>query len=112
MIKAMRALPPPPRKSLLGRFFGVAADPRTYGALLYMLLALPIGILYFTWAVTGVSLSAGLAILIIGVPFFVLFMGSVYALSLMEGRLVEVLLGQRMPRRPQAPSREPASSRR
>ena len=104
--KALRAPPPKPRTSLLGRFFGVAIDPRTYGALLYMLLALPIGIFYFTWAVTGVSLSAGLAILVIGVPFFVLFMGSVYALSLVEGRLVETLLGQRMPRRPQAPSRE------
>lgn len=104
--KAMRAPPPPPRKSLLGRFFGVAADPRTYGSLLYMLLALPIGIFYFTWAVTGVSLSAGLAILIIGVPFAVLFMSTVYALSLVEGRLVEALLGQRMPRRPTAPSRE------
>jgi hypothetical protein len=74
--------------------------------LLYMVLMLPLGILYFTWAVTGVSLSAGLAILIIGVPFMVLFVSTVYALSLVEGRLVETLLGERMPRRPQAPSRE------
>ena len=48
-----------PRESLLGRFFGVAADPRTYGALFYMVLALATGIFYFTWVVTGVSLSAG-----------------------------------------------------
>jgi hypothetical protein len=104
--KALRAPPPAPRKSWFGRFFGVALDPHTYGSLLYMLLALPLGILYFTWAVTGVSLSAGLAILIIGVPFMVLFVSTVYALSLVEGRLVETLLGERMPRRPQAPSRE------
>jgi uncharacterized membrane protein len=107
VIKAMRAPPPAPRKSWLGRFFGVAVDPHTYGSLFYMLLALPLGIFYFTWAVTGVSLSAGLAILIIGVPFIVLFVSTVYALSLVEGRLVETLLGERMPRRPQAPSREP-----
>jgi hypothetical protein len=107
VIKAMRAPPPAPRKSWFGRFFGVALDPHTYGSLFYMLLALPLGILYFTWAVTGVSLGAGLAILIIGVPFIVLFVSTVYALSLVEGRLVETLLGERMPRRPQAPSREP-----
>ena len=103
--KALRAPPPAPRKSWLGRFFGVALDPHTYGSLFYMLLALPLGILYFTWAVTGVVLSAGLLILIIGVPFIVLFIGTVYALSLVEGRLVETLLGERMPRRPPVPTR-------
>jgi uncharacterized membrane protein len=104
--KAMRTPPPAPRRSAIGRFFGVAADPHTYGALLYMLLALPVGILYFTWAVAGISMSAGLAILIIGIPFAVLFMGTVYALSLMEGRIVETLLGERMPRRPPYPASE------
>ena len=105
VIKAMRAPPPAPRKSWFGRFFGVALDPHTYGSLLYMLLSLALGILYFTWAVTGVVLSAGLLILIIGVPFIVLFIGTVYALSLVEGRLVETLLGERMPRRPPVPTR-------
>jgi hypothetical protein len=104
--KAMRPPTPPRRASWFGRFFGVAVDPRTYGSLAYMLLALPLGILYFTWAVTGLSLSAGLAILIIGVPFMVLFISTVYALSLVEGRLVETLLGQRMPRRPQVAPRQ------
>src|SRR5687768_6188328 len=61
---ALRAPPAPPRKSVLGRFFGVAAEPRTYAALFYMLLSLATGIFYFTWVVTGASLSAGLAVLI------------------------------------------------
>ncbi|MGH8075942.1 MAG: sensor domain-containing protein [Lysobacter sp.] len=97
---ALRAPPPPPRKSILGRFFGVAAEPRTYAALFYMLLSLITGIFYFTWVVTGVSLSAGLSVLIIGIPFVILYFGSVRVLSLVEGRLVEVMLGERMPRRP------------
>jgi uncharacterized membrane protein len=97
---ALRAPPPPRRKSILGRFFGVAAEPRTYAALFYMLLSLATGIFYFTWVVTGASLSAGLAVLIIGIPFVILFLGSVRVLSLVEGRLVEVMLGERMPRRP------------
>jgi uncharacterized membrane protein len=97
---ALRAPPPPARKSWFGRFFGVAAEPRTYAALFYMVLALATGIFYFTWVVTGVSMSAGLAMLIIGVPFVILYFGSVRVLSLVEGRIVEVMLGERMPRRP------------
>src|SRR5689334_2818868 len=98
--QALRPPPPPPRRSALGRFFGVAADPRAYAALFYMLLSLATGIFYFTWAVTGLSLSAGLLVLIIGIPFIVLFLSSVRVLSLVEGRIVEVMLGERMPRRP------------
>ncbi len=39
-------------------------------------------------------------ILIFGVPFALLFLISVRGLALLEGRLVEALLGVRMPRRP------------
>lgn len=102
--RAIRPPPPPQHRSLAGRFFGVAADPRTYGALFYMLLALATGIFYFTWAVTGLALSAGLSVLIIGLPFIVLFFGSVRVLSLVEGRIVEAMLGMRMPRRPVYPT--------
>ena len=97
---ALRAPPPRPRESALGRFFGVAADPRTYASMFYMVLALATGIFYFTWVVTGVSMSFGLAVLIIGIPFVILYFGSVRVLSLVEGRIVEVMLGERMPRRP------------
>lgn len=86
--------------SPLERFLGVLVDPHAYGALIFVLLSLVTGILYFTWAMVGFSLSAGLAILIIGVPFTVFFLGSVRIFALMEGRLVETLLGVRMPRRP------------
>ena len=92
------AAPPAPR-SWRERLFGVLRDPHAYGALFYMFLSLGTGIVYFTWAVTGLSLSLGLAILIIGVPFFLLFVASVRGLALMEGRIVETLLGERMPRR-------------
>ncbi|MFC7302431.1 sensor domain-containing protein [Cognatiluteimonas weifangensis] len=103
---ALRAPPPPPRSSAIGRFFGVAADPRTYGALFYSLLALATGIFYFTWTVTGIALSLGLSVIIIGIPFVILFLGSVRLLALVEGRVVEVMLGERMPRRPLYADRE------
>ena len=80
-------------------FFNVISDPRTYGALLYMLLALITGIFYFTWTIVGISLTAGFAILILGIPFALLFVGSIRMLSHVEGRIVEGLLGVRMPRR-------------
>jgi uncharacterized membrane protein len=98
--QALRAPPPPPRRTALGKFFGVAADPRAYAALFYMMLSLATGIFYFVWAVTGISLSIGLSILIFGLVFAVLFFGTVRVLSLVEGRIIEVMLGERMPRRP------------
>jgi len=80
-------------------FFSVIGDPRAYSALLYMLLSLVTGIFYFVWTVTGLSLTLGFMILIIGIPFALLFIGSVRVLSHVEGRIVEGLLGVRMPRR-------------
>lgn len=102
------ALAPPPRKAprtVLGRFFGVYGDSRTWTALFFMLLSLVTGIFYFTMTVTGLSMSAGLMVMIIGIPFFLLFVGFTRVLALAEGRLVEGLLGQRMPRRPLYPSK-------
>jgi uncharacterized membrane protein len=97
---ALRPPAPPKRKSALGRFFGVFADPRAYASLFYMALALATGIFYFVWVVTGLSVSLGLSVTIIGIPLLILFFGSVRVLSLVEGRIVEVMLGERMPRRP------------
>jgi len=99
-LRTPAARPPAANRSLFARFFGVIAEPRTYASLFYMLLALATGIFYFTWVVTGISLSGGLAVLIIGIPFVILYFGSVRVLSLVEGRIVETMLGERMPRRP------------
>jgi uncharacterized membrane protein len=86
-----------------GSFFGVFLDPRAYTSLFFMLLSLATGIIYFTVVVTGLSLSFGTAILIVGVPIFLLFMGLTRVLSLTEGRLIEAMTGERMPRRPVHP---------
>lgn len=86
-------------RSAAARFFGIIADPRAYGALLYMVLALATGIFYFTWVVTGLSLSLGLMVLIIGIPLALLFLGSVRVLSTLEGYLTRGLLGAHIPER-------------
>jgi hypothetical protein len=87
----------------LRRFFGVYSDPRAYLSLFYMLLALATGIVYFVFVVAGLSLSAGLAVLIIGLPFFLMFIGIARVRALGEGRLLEAISGERMPRRPVHP---------
>src|ERR1700752_205159 len=85
------------------RFFGVYLDPRAYTSVLYMLLALATGILYFTIVVTGLSMSFGFGTLIIGIPFFLAFIGLPRVIALGEGRLIEAVAGERMPRRPVHP---------
>jgi hypothetical protein len=80
-------------------FFGIVADPRAYGALMYMLLSLITGIVYFTFVVTGMATSLGLIITIIGIPLAILVIGVSRLLGHIEGRIVEGLLGVRMPRR-------------
>jgi hypothetical protein len=105
-----RALQPPASRRLasphpLSRFFAVYVDPRAYSSLFFMVLSLVTGVAYFTFAVTGLSLSIGLAILIFGVPVFIAFIGIARVISLGEGRLLEAVSGERMPRRPIHPGR-------
>jgi hypothetical protein len=105
-VKAALRTPTPRRTenpSGARRFFSIYLDPRAYTSLFYMLLTLATGILYFVLVVVGLSLSAGLAILIIGVPFFLVFIGITRVISLGEGRLLEAITGERMPRRPVHP---------
>lgn len=89
--------------TLLSRFFSVYSDPRAYVSLFFMFLSLVTGCVYFTFAVTGLSLSLGLSILIIGLPVFLGFIGITRVISLGEGRLLEAVSGERMPRRPVHP---------
>jgi hypothetical protein len=107
--KVKEALRPAPRPqaarpaSAMQRFFGVYKDPRAYTSLFLMLLSLATGIVYFTVAITGISMSLGLSVLIIGLPFFLAFIGIVRVMALGEGRLIEAMTGERMPRRPVHP---------
>jgi uncharacterized membrane protein len=89
--------------NVVSAFFAVYSDPRAYASLFFMLLSLATGIVYFTIVITGLALSFGLAVLIIGVPFFLAFVGVVRAMSLGEGLLLEAITGERMPRRPVHP---------
>jgi signal transduction histidine kinase len=72
-------------------------DARTYGRILYLLLALPLGVVEFTVLVTAISFGFGTAVTLIGIPVLV---GSVYAwrwLAEFERRLVGRLIGTEIP---------------
>jgi uncharacterized membrane protein len=95
--------PRAPDSSARARLFAVYSDPRAYTSLFFMLIAIVTGVVYFTFVVTGLSLSLGLGVLIIGLPFFLAFIGITRVMSLGEGRLLEAIIGVRMPRRPVHP---------
>jgi hypothetical protein len=90
----------PEKRSFLSKFFGVLIESRAWSAFFYMLLAFITGMLFGGWALLGGIVSASSLIFIIGLPIFGLFLLSIRGIALMEGRIVEALLGVRMPRRP------------
>lgn len=78
--------------SALSRTVGVAVNAQTYKNLLYLLLRFPLGIVYLTIFVTGISLGAGLVPLLVGVPI----LGGVLAVAgyvgVVEAALLRTLL--------------------
>jgi hypothetical protein len=97
-------IPPAPAgpQSVWREVFGVFIDSQVWKSLLYMLISLGTGIAYFTIVVTMFSTSMGTSVLIVGLPLLLLTLAFVRGMALAEGRLVEGLLGIRMPRRPRA----------
>jgi uncharacterized membrane protein len=83
----------------LTRFFGIFADPQAWGAIVYLLISLVTGTIYFSWVFLGLSSALIFALFIFGLPFAAFFVLSLRGLALLEGRIVEALLGVRMPRR-------------
>jgi hypothetical protein len=71
-------------ETALLKFFGVVARGQTWLNLLYLLLAFPLGIFYFVFLVTGVSLGIGLAIIWVGVILLAGMFGAWYGLAAFE----------------------------
>ncbi len=90
----------PDTRSFLKRFFGVITDPRAWSSFLYMLFLVFTGCLFGLWALFGGVFSLFLLIFVIGIPITGLFLLSIRGIALIEGRIVEALLGIRMPQKP------------
>lgn len=79
------------------RFLGALFEPQTYRNLLYLLLAFPLGLAYFVFLVTGLSLGVGLLITLLGLPILALVLAAGWGLAAFERRLAGVLLGAHIP---------------
>jgi len=80
-------------ESEIDRIFGPVLQSRTYKNLLYLAISFPLGILYFVTMITGVSLSAGLAIILVGFLILALTLGLARIFGTLERGLTKALLG-------------------
>ena len=88
---------PDPSLNRIRAFIRSILDARTYGRILYLVLALPLGVAEFTFLVTAISFGFSTAITLIGIPVLI---GSVYAwrwLADLERRLIGSLVGTEIP---------------
>ena len=91
------------------RFIGVASEPGPYLSLVYLLLGLPLGVGYFVFLTTGLSLGIGLSLIWIGLPILALTVLAAYGLAGFERQLAIYLLGETIPpMRPRAAGPEGA----
>jgi hypothetical protein len=78
--------------STVPAFFRVVAEPQSYLNLLYLLLSFPLGIFYFVFLVTALSLGLGLIITWIGIPILVGAIALSYAFAAFERSVAIAML--------------------
>lgn len=78
--------------STVPSFFRVVAEPQSYLNALYLLLAFPLGIFYFVFLVTALSLGLGLLITWVGIPILVGAIALSYALAAFERSMAIAML--------------------
>jgi hypothetical protein len=73
---------------------GVIADPQSYLNIVFLLLGLPLGVAYFVFLVTGISVGFALTVVWVGVPILALVLFGSWAMCKFERGLANVLLKQ------------------
>lgn len=80
-----------------GDIFGVPFRRQTYRNIAYLLLQLPLGIVYFVFLVVGLVLGVGLIPILVGFPLLFGMLAAASALGRRERRLAHNLLGISIP---------------
>lgn len=80
-------------KERTGKVNWVLFNPKTYATILYLLLSLPLGIIYFTVAITGLALSIGLTPIFIGIPLFFGVAKLLNGIVIFEQNMIRHILG-------------------
>lgn len=73
-------------------FLSVPVRRETYRRLAYLLLAFPLGLLYFVGLVVGLSVGIGLSVVLVGIPILAFVVGTALLVAQFERRLVTRLL--------------------
>lgn len=84
-------------RSAIERFFRAPFEARTYGNLLFLALAFPLGLTYFIFLVVGLALGLGLTIVWVGLPILALVLLGSWGLAAMERQMAIHLLGADVP---------------
>jgi len=87
-------------RSSLTKFLSIYGDSQAWAAVLYLVFSAVTGCIFGLWTLLGAGVSLCTLILIIGIPLLGLYLLSLRGIALIEGRIVEALLGIRMPRKP------------
>jgi hypothetical protein len=85
------------KKNALTKFFEVAIQSQTYRNILYVLLAFPLGLFYFVFLVTGLSLGIGLAIILVGLFVLLAVLACWWAFAAFERQMAIGLLHENIP---------------
>lgn len=86
--------------SMLGRFFGVVARPRTWLNVLFQWLAFPLGLFYFVFLSVGLAVGLGLVIIWVGIPILLVVVGAWWLFGAFERVQAKYLLGADVPPAP------------
>lgn len=87
-------------RSFLSQFLSIYGDSQAWAAVLYLIFSAVTGLIFGFWTLVGAGISLCTIFLIIGLPLLGLYLFSLRGIALIEGRIVEALLGIRMPRKP------------
>jgi hypothetical protein len=86
--------------SALIRFFGVVRRPQTWLGILFNWLAFPLGLFYFVFLITGLSLGVGLVVVWVGIPILLVVAGAWWLFGAFERLQAHYLLGADVPPAP------------
>ena len=81
----------------VGQFFKVVVSGQAYLNLLYLLAAFPLGIFYFVFLVSGLSLWISLSIIWVGIPILLLMVAAWLVLASFERYMAVAILKEDIP---------------
>lgn len=81
----------------LGRFFSAPVRLATYANLFYLMLAFPLGLVYFIFLTTGLALGVGLTLIWVGLAVLALVFATSWGITAFERQLAIHLLGADVP---------------